>query len=66
MLDNPKKCPSSHPFMFFLITNFIIDEKDYLSNILITVIDSMGKPEHTKTFDQKTNYDNKKWIQDGH
>ena len=24
----------------------------------------MGKPEQTKRFDRKTNYDNKGWIQD--
>ena len=35
------------------------------SNILITLIDSMGQSEDIKRFD-KTNYDSGNWIQDGY
>ena len=52
--------------MFIIIKDFVIDEIDDFTNILITVIDSMGKLEQPKRFDRKTNYDNKGWIQDGY
>ena len=52
--------------MFIFIKDFVIDEFDDFTNILITVIDSMGKLEQPRRFDRKTNYDNKGWIQDGH
>ena len=53
-----------YPVMFIFIKDFVTEEIDNFSNILITVIDSMGKPEQTKRFDRKTNYDNKGWIQE--
>ena len=52
--------------MFISITDFVIDEDDDFSHILITVIDSMGRPEQTKRFDRKTNYYNGEWIQVGY
>ena len=52
--------------MFILIKDFIIDELDDFTNIMITSIDSMGNLEQSKRFDRKTNYDNKGWIQDGY
>ena len=52
--------------MFIFIKDFVTEEIDNFSNILVTVIDSTGKPEQTKRFDRKTNYDNKGWIQDGY
>ena len=38
-------------------------ETDDSAQILITVIDLMGKPEETKRFDKKTNYEYGKWVQ---
>ena len=52
--------------MFIFIMDFVTEEIDDFSNILITVIDSMGKVEQSKRFDRKTNYNNKGWIQDGY
>ena len=52
--------------MFIFIKDFVIEEIDDFSNILITVIGSKGKPEQSKRIDRKTNYDNKGWIQDGY
>ena len=52
--------------MFIFIKDFVTEEIDDFSNILITVIDSTGKPEQTKRFDRKTNYDIREWIQDGY
>ena len=49
--------------MFISITDFDSGEIND-SHILITLIDSMGRPEETKRFD-KTNYDFERWIQDG-
>ena len=53
----------TYPLMFILIKDFVIEENDYLSQILITVIDSIGKPEQTIGFDKKTIYE-REWIQD--
>ena len=50
--------------MFIIIKDFVID--DDFTNILITVIDSMGNLEQSKRFDRKTNYDKRGWIQDGY
>ena len=52
--------------MFIIIKDFVIDEIDDFTNILITMIDSMGNLEQSKRFDRKTNFDNKGWIQDGY
>ena len=52
--------------MFIIIKDFVIDELDDFTNILITVVDSMGKLEQPRRFDRKTNYDNSEWIQDGY
>ena len=52
--------------MFIFIKDFVTDEIDDFTNILITVIDSMGKLEQPKRFDRKTNYDYREWIQDGY
>ena len=52
--------------MFIFIKDFVIEEIDDFTNILITVIDSMGNLEQSKRFDTKTNYYNKGWIQDGY
>ena len=49
--------------MFLSITDFDADETDD-SHIMITIMDSMGQTQGTKRFDQ-TNYDVRKWIQDG-
>ena len=50
--------------MFISIAHFDMKETDD-SYILITLIDAIGKPEETKRFDKKTNYDYGKWIQVG-
>ena len=50
--------------MFISITDFDNEETDD-SHILITLIDAMGKPEDTKRFNRRTNYDGK-WIQVGY
>jgi len=50
--------------LFISIRDFNTEETDD-SYILITIIDSMGKPEETKRLD-KTNYDVENWIQDGY
>ena len=52
--------------MFILIKDFVTEEIDDFSHILITVIDSMGNLEQSKRFDRKTNYDKRGWIQDGY
>ena len=52
--------------MCFSITDFDAEEKDDSSHILITAIDAMGRPEQTKRFDRKTNYDYGKWVQVGY
>ena len=52
--------------MFIFIKDFVIDEFDDFTNILITLIDSMGNLEQSKRFDRKTNYDKREWIQDGY
>ena len=52
--------------MFIFIKDFVTDEIDDFTNILITVIDSMGKLEQPRRFDRKTNYDNREWNQDGY
>ena len=49
--------------MFISIIDFDMKETDDSAQILITVIDSMGKPEETKRFDKKTNYEYGKWVQ---
>ena len=51
--------------MIISITDFDIQKTDDSAYILITVIDSMGRPEETKRFD-KTNYQHGKWFQVGH
>ena len=51
--------------MFISIIDFDIHETDD-SQILITILDTMGKPEDTKIFDKNTNYDNGNWIQVGY
>ena len=51
--------------MFISIVDFDVDKTDD-SYILITVIDSMGQPEETKRFDNKTHYYIEDWIQVGH
>ena len=55
-----------YPVMFIFIKDFVTEEIDDFSNILITVIDSMDNPGQSKRFDRKTNFDNKGWIQDGY
>ena len=52
--------------MFIFIKDFVTEEIDDFSNILITDIDFMGNLEQLKRFDRKTNHDNKRWIQDGY
>ena len=52
--------------MFIFIKDFVTEEIDDFTNILIKVIDSMGNLEQSKRFDRKTNYDNSEWIQDGY
>ena len=52
--------------MFIFIKEFVTEEIDDFSNLLVTVIGSMSELEQTKRFDRKTNYDNRKWIQDGY
>ena len=52
--------------MFIFIKDFVTEEIDDFSSILVTMIDSMGKLEQPKRFDRKTNYDNRQWIQDGY
>ena len=64
--ESPSKCPVDYPIMFIFIEDFVTDEVDDFSNILITVIDSMGKLEQPKRFDKKANYDDRGWIQDGY
>ena len=63
---SPSKCPDLLPVMFIFIKDFVIEEIDDFSNILITNIDPMGKLEQPKRFDRKTIYDNRGWIQDGY
>ena len=55
-----------YPVMFIFIKDFVTEEIDDFSNLLVTSIDSMGKLEQPKRFDRKTNYDNRGWIQDGY
>ena len=50
--------------MFISITHFDMQGTDNF-RILITTINTMGKPEDTKRFDKKTNYDGK-WFQVGY
>ena len=52
--------------MFIFIKDFVTEEIDDFTNILITMIDSMGNLEQSKRFDRKTNYDSREWIQDGY
>ena len=52
--------------MFIFIKDFVTEEIDDFSNLLITVINSVGEPEQPKRFDRKSNHDNKGWIQDGY
>ena len=52
--------------MFIFIKDFVTEEIDDFTNIMITAIDSMGNLEQSKRFDRKTNYDNSEWIQDGY
>ena len=52
--------------MFIFIKDFVIDEFDDFTNILITLIDSMGNLDQPKRFDRRTNYDERGWIQDGY
>ena len=52
--------------MFIFIKDFVTEEIDDFSNILITVINSVGEPEQPKRFDRKSNHNNKGWIQDGY
>ena len=52
--------------MFIFIKDFVTEEIDDFSNILITVIDSMGNPEKSKRFDRRIHYDKRGWIQDGY
>ena len=52
--------------MFIFIKDFVTEEIDDFSNILITDIDQMGKLEQPKRFDRKSNHNNKGWIQDGY
>ena len=65
MTKSQRKCSGSDsPQLFISIRDFDTEETDD-SQILITIIDSMGQPEETKRFD-KTNYDVEKWIQEGY
>ena len=48
--------------MFISITDFDIHETDKFSHILITVLDSMSKPEQIKRLDKKAINE---WIQVG-
>ena len=52
--------------MFTFIKDFVTEEIDDFSNLLITVINSVGEPEQPKRFDRNTNHNNTGWIQDGH
>ena len=52
--------------MFIFIKDFVTEEIDDFSHLLITVIDSVDGPEQSKRFDRKTNHNNKRWIQDGY
>ena len=52
--------------MFIFIKDFVTEEIDDFSNLLITVINSVGEPEQPKRFDRKSNHNNKGWIQDGY
>ena len=52
--------------MFIFIKDFVTEEIDDFSNLLITVINSVGEPEQPKRFNRKTNHDNLRWIQDGY
>ena len=52
--------------MFIFIKDFVTEEIDDFSNILITAINSVGGPEQPKRFDRKSNHNNKGWIQDGY
>ena len=64
--ESPWKCSETRsPQLFFSITDFVIEETDNSTHILITVIDSTGQPEETKRFDKKINFDYGKWIQVG-
>ena len=51
--------------MFISITDFDMEETDD-SYILITTIDSMGKPEEIKRFDKKRNSEYGEWIMLGY
>ena len=64
---SPSKCPYDFPNVFIRIKDFVIDEIDDFTNILVTVIDLTGKLEQPKRFDRKTNNNNNRgWIQDGY
>ena len=52
--------------MFISITDFDMEETDDSSHILITAIDSMGKPEEIKRFDKKRNSEYGEWIMLGY
>ena len=52
--------------MFISITDFDMEETDDSSHILITAIDSMGKPEEIKRFDEKRNSEYGEWIMLGY
>ena len=65
MTKSPWQCSDYWLFQLYIsITDFDTEETDD-SYILITIIDSMGKPEETKRLD-KTNYYIDNWIQDGY
>ena len=52
--------------MFISITDFDKTETYDSSHILITVINSMGKPEEIKRFNKKEKFEYGTWIQLGY
>ena len=52
--------------MFIFIKDFVTEKIYDFSNLLITVINSVGEPEQSNRFYRKTNHNNKGWIQDGY
>ena len=52
--------------MFISIKDFDMEETDDSSHILITAIDSMGKPGEIKRFDKKRNFEYGVWIMLGY
>ena len=62
LTKSPRKCHISDYQMFISITDFALIETDDSSHILITVINSMGKPEEIKRFNKKEKFEYGIWI----